>query len=145
MITITCETYPSLLIADLGVQLDGGVAHVSNPAVAARLTPGRRKALAALGVTVSDDDATGTQPSTPESTPSAGTGTDADGDEGTDRDEDDDTLEPPAGNASTADWAAYAARLGIDVPDGARRDEIRDLIDSIVGDDDEDDEAESTE
>lgn len=37
-------------------------------------------------------------------------------------------LAPPSGNAPTADWVAYAARIGVDVPDGARRDDVRQAI-----------------
>lgn len=36
----------------------------------------------------------------------------------------------PAGNASTEAWAAYADHLGVDLPDGASRDEIRDVVDA---------------
>lgn len=34
----------------------------------------------------------------------------------------------PRGNASRDEWAAYAESLGIDVPDEAKRDEIKDLV-----------------
>lgn len=34
----------------------------------------------------------------------------------------------PRGNGSTKEWAAYAASLGVEVPDGATRDEIKDLV-----------------
>ncbi len=34
----------------------------------------------------------------------------------------------PHGNASTEAWAAYAVSLGVEVPDGATRDDIKALI-----------------
>jgi hypothetical protein len=37
-------------------------------------------------------------------------------------------LVEPKGNASTAEWAAYASSLGHEVPDGAKRDEIKALL-----------------
>lgn len=51
-----------------------------------------------------------------------------------------DELAPPAGNASREEWAAFAAELGVDVPEGAKRDEIRDLVTRLL-DDDSDDES----
>lgn len=38
----------------------------------------------------------------------------------------------PKGNGSTAEWAAWAAHLGIEVPDGTKRDEIKDLVAGFV-------------
>lgn len=37
-------------------------------------------------------------------------------------------VEEPAGNASTEEWAAYAAALGVEVPEDAGREAIKDLI-----------------
>lgn len=34
----------------------------------------------------------------------------------------------PKGNASREEWAAYAAQVGVEVPDGATRNEIRDAV-----------------
>lgn len=36
-------------------------------------------------------------------------------------------VEPPAGNASRAEWAAFLVEQGIDAPGDAKRDELRDL------------------
>lgn len=38
--------------------------------------------------------------------------------------------ERPAGNASTADWQAYAKAVGVEVPDDAGRNDIRDIVDA---------------
>lgn len=37
-------------------------------------------------------------------------------------------LEAPKGNGSRAEWAAYAAGLGVEVPEDAKRDDIKALI-----------------
>jgi hypothetical protein len=39
-----------------------------------------------------------------------------------------DGAEVPAGNASTEHWAAYAAAVGVDVPEDAKRDDIKGLL-----------------
>ncbi len=44
--------------------------------------------------------------------------------------------EIPAGNASRESWAAYATHLGIDVGADAKRDEIRALVENLLGDED---------
>ena len=36
----------------------------------------------------------------------------------------------PRGNASTEEWAAYATGLGVEVPEGAKRDDIRMLVEA---------------
>lgn len=39
-----------------------------------------------------------------------------------------DGSQPPAGNASTEDWAAFAKARGVEVPEDAKRDEIKTLL-----------------
>ena len=55
--------------------------------------------------------------------------------------------EEPKGNATTAEWAAWAAHLGIEVPDGAKRDEIKALVEAKANEsqeqDDDTDDGES--
>lgn len=41
-------------------------------------------------------------------------------------------VEEPAGNASTEDWAEFAASLGVEVPEDAGREAIKDLIAEAV-------------
>lgn len=43
-----------------------------------------------------------------------------------------DELTPPAGNASTEEWATFARSLGIEIDEGAKRDEIRALVTSLI-------------
>lgn len=46
-------------------------------------------------------------------------------------------VEAPAGNASREKWAAYAAHLGIEVADDATRNEIRDNVEQLLGEDED--------
>jgi len=36
----------------------------------------------------------------------------------------------PKASGSTAEWAAYAASLGVDVPEGTKRDDIKALVEA---------------
>lgn len=118
--------YPNLLVADLPVQFVDGEAEADD-----RHTP-RLAQLGALGVVPAGAPAPATVPPPAEA--------DEESDEET-ADGDAPVPSPPAGNASKADWAAYAEALGIDV-DGMSRDEIRDLIASIDDDEEADTEDE---
>lgn len=43
----------------------------------------------------------------------------------------------PAGNASREAWAEYAKHLGIEVAEDATRNEIRDNVEQLLGDDED--------
>ena len=47
-------------------------------------------------------------------------------------------LTPPAGNASREDWAAFAVRLGIDVSDDQKRDDIKAIVETLLADREDD-------
>lgn len=49
-----------------------------------------------------------------------------------------DDLEPPRGNASREEWAAFAVSLGIEVSEDAKRDEIKVLVEELLADDESD-------
>lgn len=58
---------------------------------------------------------------------------DSDGSDGSeDSDESDESTQPPAGNASRDEWAAFATGLGIVVEDSTKRDEIRAQVEQLL-------------
>lgn len=98
-----CEQYPSLIVGELALRFVDGVVETGDPVAVARLD--RIAAAGKFGVSRVD----GTAPASDKSEEEDGS----------------DVIEPPRGNASTADWRAYALSQGIEVGEDETRDEIR--------------------
>ncbi|WP_163185972.1 hypothetical protein [Cellulosimicrobium sp. SL-1] len=128
-VIVRSEKYKGLIVGDVGLRFVDGELEVEDPKVLARL-----RRLAHLGVVVPDDTPSGRR-SGPRSGTKAGQGATgkgkapepastpqkpADAPEG--------GVAEPKGNASRDEWAAYAAHLGLEVPDDAGRDAIKDLV-----------------
>ncbi len=132
----------SLRVADIGVQFVGGAVTVDDK------HDERMRRLAEFGV-VEDTSAAPPAATVPEQT--GAVGAEPEGDQSTgDQSDGDDTAElsPPAGNASRDDWAAFAAKIGLEVDASEKRDDIRTRVEALLAedeDDEDDDESDDTE
>lgn len=122
MAKFTCTKHPGLLVDGLRVRFVDGVIETDDPVVVARLD--RLVADGRFGVVKveagdeteleASDDAEPDDPEVEGKDPEDGDGEDTGG-----------VIERPRGNASTAEWAAYAEAQGIEIGEDESRDEIR--------------------
>lgn len=126
MATLHSPTYPSLVLSDLGVRFVDGELVTDDPRVLARA-----HRLAHLGVTIEHDE------TETEAAPEVPAGTPLSAEEAAEvaRREAAPEVSPtpaapasPKGNATREEWAAHAAELGVEVPEGAGQREIRALV-----------------
>jgi hypothetical protein len=134
-VIVRSETYKGLIVSDVGVRFVDGELEVEDPKVLARL-----RRLAHLGVVVPDDvpsgRRSGSRGGTRAGQGSAGKGKAPEPANAPQKpaDEPEGGVIEPKGNASREEWAAYAAHLGVQVPDDSGRDAIKELVAAAVAD-----------